>query len=192
MGSNPTLSAICTILCANLRFWTISCAIARLLGLNTCARAIMQDAPHNCGSGPECNRATSTVGYSWFQASSRKSRSSAQRRFWCGAASELRGAASGAKRPFIRPSRSNEAKRTCGCQQSVAIQAVAWSSNLRWVHVPTTNLRRQLACLARGANGTSVDCSAAKPSLLRYASGEGRLALEVTLEEGIGLGSELN
>ena len=47
------------------------------------------------------NRAISTAGYSWFQASSRKGRSSAQRRFWCGAASELRGAASGAKPSFV-------------------------------------------------------------------------------------------
>jgi hypothetical protein len=68
-----------------------------LLGLYACAGRNNAGCPHNCGSGPECNRAISTAGCSWFQASSQKSRRSAQRRFWCGAASELRGAACGAK-----------------------------------------------------------------------------------------------
>ena len=104
-GSNPSLSAICTILCANLRFWTISCPIARCWASALARGAIMQELMppqlYNCGSGPECNRAISTAGYSWFQASSRKSRRKAQRRFWCGADSELRGAACGAKQPFV-------------------------------------------------------------------------------------------
>jgi hypothetical protein len=72
-----------------------------LLGLDACAGCNNAGCPHNCGSGPECNRAISTAGYSWFQASSRKSRRKAQRRFWCGADSELRGAACGAKQPFV-------------------------------------------------------------------------------------------
>ena len=39
--------------------------------------------PTNCGSGPECNRAISTAGYSLFRCHLKKRRRSAQRRFWC-------------------------------------------------------------------------------------------------------------
>jgi hypothetical protein len=41
---SPTLSASCTILCAKLRFRTISCATARYWALDACAGAVMLDA----------------------------------------------------------------------------------------------------------------------------------------------------
>jgi hypothetical protein len=45
VGSNPTLSAICTILRANLRLWTISCAIARWWASTLARDAIMELMP---------------------------------------------------------------------------------------------------------------------------------------------------
>ncbi len=79
-----TLSAICTILYANLRFLTISCAIARCWASTLARGAIMQELmPSPCGAGSECNRAISTARLLFSSVISKKSLHSAPRRFWC-------------------------------------------------------------------------------------------------------------
>jgi len=64
-----------------------------LLDLNACEQRNNGIDARTIVAGPEYNHAFSAAGY--FNASSRKSRRSAQGRFWCGATSELREAACG-------------------------------------------------------------------------------------------------
>jgi hypothetical protein len=91
-----TLSAICTILCANLQFLTISCAIVRcwastLRGRNNAESTQLWLSPRI----KSCDQYGRIILVSGVISKKLQQRTAS---FWCGSASELRGAACGAKR----------------------------------------------------------------------------------------------